>query len=178
MDRRNGFTLIEMAIVLAIVGVLLAVGVPAWRGMLVEGRAEAARGALLASLTQAATHAGLTGVEVVVCPSASGDCADQWDWSGGWIAYADRDGDRRADAGEPVLRRQAAIAPDLRLFTSKGRKRLVFQPNGGNVGSNVTFTLCRGDARPPRVLVLANHGRLRDGRSGKPHRALCAAGSW
>ena len=173
MDRRKGFTLIEMSIVLVVAGVLLAVGVPAWRAMLVKGHAEAARGALLASLTQAAGHAGLTGVEVVVCPSDGAGCADRWDWSGGWIAYADIDGDRRADAGETVLRRQDALQADLRLFTSKGRKRLVFQPNGGNAGSNTTFTLCQGAALPPRLLVLANHGRLREGRPGTRHAALC-----
>lgn len=173
MNRNHGFTLIEMAIVLVVAALLLAVAVPAWQAVIVRTHAAAARGALLASLTQAANHAGATGVEVVVCPSAPGGCARQWDWSNGWIAYADLDGDRRRDAGETLLRRQPALGKGLRLLTSKGRKRLVFQPNGGNVGSNVTFTLCLGASRAPVVLVMANNGRLREGRPGRASLTKC-----
>jgi type IV fimbrial biogenesis protein FimT len=40
----------------------------------------------------------------------------------------------------------------------------VVQPNGGNAGSNVTFTLCDGrGADQATTLVLANNGRLRSG---------------
>ena len=57
----------------------------------------------------------------------------------------------------PRLGIAQAAAPIKRLV-------LVFQPNGGNAGSNATFTLCdgRGAARAA-TLVLANDGRLRGG---------------
>jgi type IV fimbrial biogenesis protein FimT len=52
----------------------------------------------------------------------------------------------------------------VHLRSTAGRTRLVYQPNGGNAGSKVTFTLCdgRGAARAA-TLVLANDGRLRGG---------------
>jgi type IV fimbrial biogenesis protein FimT len=51
----------------------------------------------------------------------------------------------------------------VRLRSSAGRTRVTFQGNGGNAGSNLTFTLCdgRGPAKA-RALVLSNSGRLRD----------------
>jgi type IV fimbrial biogenesis protein FimT len=52
----------------------------------------------------------------------------------------------------------------------------VFQPNGGNAGSNATFTLCdgRGAARASTV-VLANDGRLRRGRPTPAAARACLA---
>ena len=50
---------------------------------------------------------------------------------------------------------------------------LVYQPSGGNAGSNVTFTLCDGrGAVRATTLVLANDGRL---RAGKPTEAAALA---
>ena len=167
--RTNGFTLIEALICLVLVAILMAVAVPAWSSMLARTHAAAARAALLASLSTSINHAAVTGTEVVLCPATTAGCANSWDWSGGWIAYADIDGDRHHDAGETLLHRQAALEDDIRLLTSKGRKRLVFQPNGGNAGSNVTFTMCVGrGSGAAATLVLANSGRL---RSGKPSAA-------
>ncbi|MEO5566390.1 MAG: GspH/FimT family protein [Luteimonas sp.] len=158
------------------VGILVAVAVPAWSNALARTHAASARAALLASLTEAISHAALSGTEVVLCPAAASGCADSWDWSGGWIAYADIDGDRSHDAGEPLLRRQAALDDDIRLLTSQGRRRLVFQPNGGNAGSNVTFTMCTG-RRPgfAAALVLSNAGRLRDAKAGPRAAHECTA---
>jgi len=49
----------------------------------------------------------------------------------------------------------------------------VFQPNGGNAGSNITFTLCDGrGAAQATTLVLANDGRM---RAGTPTPAAAAA---
>ena len=160
----RGFTLVEAMIALLVAGVLLAVAVPAWSGALEAAHATSARAVLLESLTRSISHAALTGSEVVVCPGNASGCRNSVDWSGGWIAYADIDGDRRRGANETLLSSQPALTGRVHLRSTAGRTRLVFQPNGGNAGSNVTFTLCdgRGAARAA-TLVLANDGRLRGG---------------
>lgn len=172
----RGFTLVEAVVCLLLVSILLAIAVPAWSNVLARSHAAAARSALLASLQASISHAAIAGSEVVLCPAASLDCTDGWDWSDGWIAYADIDGDRSHDANETLLQRQPPLDDDIRLFSSKGRKRLVFQPNGGNAGSNVTFTLCTG--RGPgsaAALVLSNAGRLRDARASPQAAGQCLA---
>jgi type IV fimbrial biogenesis protein FimT len=161
----RGFTLIEALIALLVAGVLLAVAVPAWSGALEAAHATSARAMLLESLTRSISHAALTGSEVVLCPGdAATGCRNSVDWSAGWIAYADIDGDRSRGANETLLYSQPALTGRVHLRSTVGRTRLVFQPNGGNAGSNVTFTLCdgRGAARAAS-LVLANDGRLRAG---------------
>lgn len=174
--RQGGFTLIEAMIVLAVASILLCIAVPACASLLARTRAAAARAALLSSLTQAIRHAAVTGSEVVLCPADGTDCRNDWDWSGGWIAYADIDGDRTHDAGETLLHAEPALGTGVRLLTSKGRRRLVFQPNGGNAGSNATFTLCDGRGAASAVaLVLANDGRLRAGKPTASAARACAA---
>ena len=171
--RIRGFTLIEAMIAMVVVGILLGIAVPAWSGALEAAHATSARVALLGSLTRSINHATLAGSEVVLCPGDVGGCRDSIDWTGGWIAYADIDGDRRRSPRETLLDRQPPLAGNVHLRSTVGRTRLVFQPNGGNAGSNVTFTLCdgRGVGRAA-TLVLANDGRL---RAGKPTAAAAQA---
>jgi type IV fimbrial biogenesis protein FimT len=161
-QRMRGFTLIEALIVLAIGAILLGAAVPAVTGALEGARASSARADLLDTLTRAISHAAMAGSEVVLCPGDSTGCRSTADWSHGWIAYADIDGDRRRDANETLLQVEPALAGNVHLRTTAGRTRLVFQPNGGNAGSNATFTLCDGrGAAQATALVLANDGRLR-----------------
>lgn len=169
---RRGFTLVEAVTCLAIAGILAAVAVPAATDALARSRASAARAALLSSLTVAIGHAAATGTEVVLCPAMARDCVDTMDWSAGWIAFADLDGDRARTPRETLVHEAPALHETVRLRSTTGRRRIVLQPNGGNAGSNVTFTLCdrRGAGRAV-TLVLANHGRL---RAGKPTRKAAA----
>ena len=79
---------------------------------------------------------------------------------------ADIDGDRQRSANETLLQAEPALPRSVHLRSTAGRTRLVFQPNGGNAGSNVTFTLCDGrGAAQATTLVLANDGRLRTGKA-------------
>lgn len=157
----TGFTLIEALIALAITALLVGVAVPAWSSASESAHAGAAQAALLETLVRSINHAALTGSEVVLCPGDATGCRDTSDWSRGWVAWADLDGDRTRDPGETLLQAQASLGGNVHLRSTSGRRRLVFQPNGGNAGSNVTFTLCdgRGPAQA-RALVLANDGRL------------------
>jgi len=174
MSHRNrGFTLIEAVIALAIVGVLIGVAVPAWSGVIESTHASSAKAALLETLIRSISHAAAAGSEVVLCPGDSSGCRSTVDWSGGWIAYADIDGNRQRGANETLLQAEPPLAGKVHLRSTTGRTRLVFQPNGGNAGSNVTFTLCDGrGAEQATTLVLANDGRL---RAGKPTSAAAQA---
>ena len=172
----HGFTLIEALIAMAVVVVLLGVAVPAWSGAREAAHSLAAQAAMAESLLEAVAHAGLTGSEVVLCPGGASGCRASIDWSRGWIAFADLDGDRIRDARETVVGLQEPLGGRAHLRSTSGRTRLVFRPSGGNAGSNVTFTLC--DGRGPEraiTLVLANDGRLRAGTPTQAAARACMA---
>lgn len=167
MKTQHGFTLIELMIAVAVVGVLCGIALPAFSGGLEAARASGARADLLVSLVTASGRAAITGVHGVLCPSSDGaSCLDSPDWSGGWLVFLDNNGSRELEGGERILRTQAPLTGNVHLRSTIGRTRIVFQGNGGNAGSNVTFTLCdgRGPARA-RALIMSNTGTLRDGRA-------------
>ena len=162
---QRGFTPIETLIALALVAVALAIAIPAFSQARESTRAMQVEARLLQSLQRSVERAALSGKRAVLCPSPDGrECARSPDWSHGWIAFLDEDGNREHTATEPLILAEAALPGDVRLRSTLGRTRLVFQGNGGNVGSNVSFTLCDGRGpRHARALILANDGRLRHG---------------
>lgn len=165
MNQPRGWTLIELAIVLAVASLLLGITAPALNRGLEAARASDARAELEISLLAASSHAAISGVRGVLCPSADGQaCVDSPDWSGGWLVFLDSNASREFEGGERLLKVQPALKGRVRLHTTAGRTRIVFQGNGGNAGSNATFTLCdgRGPARA-QALIMGNAGTLRDG---------------
>ena len=165
MKAQRGWTLIELVIVVTIAAVLFGAAAPALSGFLEASRAASARSDLLDSLVVAGRKASITGTRAVLCPSIDAEhCSDGADWSSGWLVFLDTNASRELEGGERLLRLQPALPGRVRLRSTSGRTRIVFQGNGGNAGTNVTFTLC--DGRGPhkaRALVLSNTGGLRDG---------------
>ena len=165
MNHTRGWTLIELLIVLALASLLFGLAVPAVSGGIEAARASDARAQLEISLASASNHAAITGVRGVLCPSSNGqECDDTPDWSAGWLVFLDSNANRELEGGERVLKVQPALHGRVHLRSTAGRTRIVFQGNGGNAGSNATFTLC--DGRGPgkaQALVMANAGTLRDG---------------
>jgi type IV fimbrial biogenesis protein FimT len=177
MRHRNaGFTLIEAVAAAAVVSILAGIAVPALRDAGEAGRSGATKGTLVESWMASAAHAANTGVEVVLCPGDASGCRDSIDWSHGWIAYADLDGNRTRSPDETLLKQAEPLGGKVHLRSTSGRTRMIFQPNGGNAGSNITWTLC--DGRGPEAattIVVANTGRLRTGTPTAAAAQACMA---
>lgn len=173
MRRNAGFTLIEAAIAMSVVGILAGIAVPALKDAGEAARSGAAKGELLASWLGGVSHAANAGSEVVLCPGDATGCRNSVDWSHGWIAFADIDGNRSRGPNETLLKLTEPLGGNVHLRSTVGRTRMVFQPNGGNAGSNITWTLCDGrGAGQASTVVVANDGRL---RTGTPTAAAAAA---
>lgn len=174
--RSQGFTLIESTLSLTVVGILACIAIPAWSNASEAAHSGSAQAAISITVLAAIRHSALTGSEVVICPGDANGCRGSIDWSDGWIAFPDFDRDRIRDADEALLNASAALGGKAHLRSTAGRTRLVFHPNGGNVGSNVTFTLCDGRGTgKARQLVLANDGRLRVGTPTQTAALACLA---
>lgn len=176
MRAIRGFTLIEALVALVVVALLLGLAVPALTSASEAVHNGSAQASLGGSILGAVAHSAATGTEVVLCPGDADGCRSTIDWSRGWVAFADIDGDRQRGPADTLLKRVEALGGDVHLRSTPGRTRLVFQPNGGNAGSNVTFTLCDGrGAEKAMTLVLANNGRLRRGLPSKAATLACLA---
>ncbi|MGH8107152.1 MAG: GspH/FimT family pseudopilin [Arenimonas sp.] len=176
MKKQAGFTLLETMTVCVLAFILFGIAIPAANDGLEAARSADARSKLLSSLTDAASRASISGTKAVLCPSAdSFACDDTIDWSLGWIVFMDRNGNREREPDEPLINAVQALEGGVRMHSTVGRTRIVFQGNAGNAGSNVSFTQC--DDRGPgkaRSLIMSNTGRLRDApASEKAAQSIC-----
>ena len=174
--RTYGFTLAELLFCLVGLGVLGAVAIPGLQAGRHAAKAAEARAALLETLMTSSHKAALHGTRTTLCPSLNGQqCSAGFDWSRGWIAFIDRNGSRERELHETLITVKPAL-DGVRLLSTGGRSRIVFQGNGGNAGSNVTFTLCDGrGAGKAQTLVVSNTGNLRRGvASAEQIAAACA----
>lgn len=160
--RVAGFSLVEALTVMAVTAIGLVVGVPSFQGLSERARVSSAMHLLTAHMASARSTAITYRMPTVVCPSnRAGGCRTDGNWSEGWLMFFDKDGNRRPDAREDILRDEnAPIHPSLRIMSSSGRPQLRYLPDGRSSGSNLTVRLCREDMLLAQIIV-NNAGRVR-----------------
>ncbi len=159
----RGFTLSELLTTLAVLTILVSVAGPALTDFLARAQLKAAHDRLFTHLHLARTLAVSEGRRIVLCPSTDGTgCAPDPNWERGWIVFADRDASREREAGEELIRVAQGMIPEVRLTTSRARRRISYFPSGRSPGSNVTFIVChRNRDVAPRAIIISNQGRVR-----------------
>jgi len=147
---------------LAVTAILVGLASSSVSAAVNASRTSSGLASLLSSITRVRGIAGNEGVEVVMCPSSNGtSCSDGYHWESGWIAFQPTQGATDRSPADPIVLRQEALATKVRLITSSGRTRIRFQPSGGNLGSNATFTFCDGrGARAAQAYAMSNAGNL------------------
>lgn len=162
---QSGFTLLELLTTIAVLGILLAVGVPTFANIIRNNRIAAATNELVTALTFARSEAMKRGDVVSTCPSVDqSDCAGSNDWSMGWIVFVDQNIDGARDEDEPVLQVWPAISDDLQLEVVQGLQFVRYASTGltNPVITDQRFKLMKpgygGDKA--RCIRLGNTGRI------------------
>ena len=94
--KHSGFTLIELMITLAVVGILLAVGVPSLKTFMQGNQLVATSNELLSALHVARSEAIKLNKRVMICESKNGtSCTNPatGNWRNGWIVFVDANDD-------------------------------------------------------------------------------------
>jgi len=103
----RGFTLLELVIVMLIVAILAAIGVPSFKYVTTSNRMAGEINGLVGDMQYARSEAIKQGLPVTLCASSDGaTCGNSNTWQTGWIVFLDSNGNQTLDAGEQIVRTQ------------------------------------------------------------------------
>lgn len=165
----RGYTAVQLLIVMAIIAVTAAIGLPSFQGVLEWQRATTRVHLLTTHLAMARSLAVTQRMPVSVCPSADGSsCRTDGDWSRGWLLFKDpsRNG-QPVDASSILKVEHHPAADGIEATATLGRPLVRFLPSGLNSGTNITISLC-SNARRLADVVVNNTGRTRTVRYPTP----------
>ncbi|HXQ64042.1 MAG TPA: GspH/FimT family pseudopilin [Steroidobacteraceae bacterium] len=145
--RSKGFTLLEVVTTMAVVGILFAITIPSLKYFGTINRLSSEVNGLLGDMQMARMEAIKEGQTVTVCSSSTGtSCSGSASWESGWIVFMDANGNHTVDAGEIVLRVQAAFTAADTFTASNAIGAVTFSREGFALGLPGTVTIALHDA--------------------------------
>lgn len=132
--RNNGFTLIELMVVIALLAIAVSVAVPSFQTMILNNRLTTSTNALLSGLQLARSEAVTTRTTITICGAnaAQDDCIDSTNWSNGTLIRQ----------GTTLIR---IIPPVAGVTVTSSDEELAYVNNGtAKEAATVTLTDARG----------------------------------
>ncbi len=145
----RGFTLPEMMLAVALIGILVSITMPSLESMLLGGRLRSYANELVASAYLARSEAIKTNSTVRLCASASGASCDG-DWAQGWVVLRSNDA---------VIESHGPLADGFQI--NAGATTLSFRSTGISA-TQTTLTICKGSPEAgdqERVVTISATGR-------------------
>lgn len=164
-SRESGFTLIELVVTLAIMGILMSVAIPNYQMFVMSSRMSAQANEFMTALGFTRSEAIKRGTRVTLCRSSNNtSCAASGTWAQGWIVFIDGGTAGTVDGTDSVLQTHGPLEGSPSFVGSGGTLANYISYGSSAIGATAgSFSLC-----PPspakvagRDIVISNSGRAR-----------------
>lgn len=149
--KSQGFTLLELMVVIAIIAIVTTVAIPTFRAFTQNNRSEVTNDLMVSTLNLARNEAFTRKKTVTICGlnEAQNACVGTKAWTNGWVVFEDEDSDGVLDPTEIILKVYNPFGDNLvpleALETFISYNRLGFP----NISTNFTFAInppgCTGE---------------------------------
>ena len=156
--KKNGFTLLELMVTLAVIAIVLTIGVPSFQSVIRNNRLTTQINSLLGAINLARSKAITLDAtfaatdrprRVAICATVDGtSCSGANDWSKGWIVFLSRDASNLDISGNSDILKFYEGVPSSNYTLNANGSFVAYDKTGlskkldGTPATAISFALC------------------------------------
>jgi len=144
--RESGFSLVELAVTVAVVAIVAAIAFPNFQDVLRSNRVASASNELVASLSLARVEALRSPGGAGLCASANGTSCGE-DWNAGWMVWVNADSNDEPGGTDDRVLKFVQGRGNLSVTADADDGKLMFDRRG-RPGASATITIVPSDQCP------------------------------